>query len=108
MLKLGMVPASKIQATSALKRTILIGAPFCVAVFVITNPHGLLGGYFFLLGLAVLWPVYFVAKALSIFSDPTPMKWTIAIAAQFAWTFVFFYCFGLAVDRIRNRRHRRS
>ena len=62
MLKLRMVPASQIQATSALKRTIVIGASFCVAVFVITNPHGLLGGYFFLLGLAVLWPLYFVQR----------------------------------------------
>lgn len=87
----------------ALTRTGLIGMPLSVLLFWLASPHGGVGGYFIVLGLAVLWPVYLLASEFAFSAEPTMLFWIFAVLAQAVWMLGVF-CFIGSLCALRNSR----
>lgn len=62
--------------------------PLALLVAWVSNPHGPFGGYFFLLGLIVLFPMYFLHSQIGPFNGFA--IWMLAVALQLAYLALMF------------------
>jgi hypothetical protein len=80
--------------------------PLALLVAWVSNPHGPFGGYFFLLGLIVLFPMHFLHSYIGPLNSIA--IWMLAIALQLAYLAFMFMCGRWVFVRLKNMRDKKS
>jgi uncharacterized membrane protein len=82
-----------------LRRAVFL-VPVALIVAWASNPHGPLGGYFFPLGLVVLFPMHFLHTYIGPFSGAA--IWMLALTLQLVYLIIILMCGRWFYVWIRN------